>query len=321
MPQGRHRRSPPPARGPGRILAATRGPARILAAAVLALLLLPSVVACCASVTLRETVTNPAYVMDVLRQTGLLSEVKTEFLDSLVASVGLEPADEAALREALDEGIPLSWLDSQLERTLEALAAYLTSGATMAPAVDIALAEVKFSLLAAIREHMDETYYLEAAQGLGNLPDTVDIGKSFNSEALRRLRPAWRGVVLAPWWSAGVTALLSFLLWLVLGRGPKGLAGTGAVWVAGGVAVMILAVVLGLSLPSWLAASVPSRLPELELVSLPRLAGAGLDGVREEFLSTGVSLVIAGIFALSLPRAERELLAPPSRRSPASRRS
>jgi hypothetical protein len=277
---------------------------------VLALLLLPSVVACCGSVTLRETVANPAYVMDVLRQTGLLSEVKTEFLDSLVASVGLEPADEAALREALDEGIPVSWLDSQLERTLEALAAYLTSGAPVAPAVDIALAEVKFSLLAAIREHMDETYYLAAAQGMGNLPDTVDIGKSFNSEVLRRIGPAWRGMVLAPWGSAGAAVLLSLLLWLVLGRGLRGLAGTGAVWLAGGLAVVALAVLLGLSLPSWLAANVPSRLPELELASLPRLAGAGLDGVREELLSTGVSLIIAGIFALSLPRAERERAGP-----------
>lgn len=314
MPQGRHRR------GPARIGAAARGPARIGAAAVLALLLLPSVVACCGSVTLRETVANPAYVMDVLRQTGLLSEVKTEFLDSLVASVGLEPVDEVALREALDEGIPVSWLDSQFERTLEALAAYLTSGARATPAVDIALVEVKFSLLAAIREHMDETYYLEAAQGLENLPDTVDIGRSFNSEVLRRFGPAWRGMVLAPWASAGAAVLLSLLLWLVLGRGPKGLAGTGAVWLAGGLAVVALAVVLGLSLPSWLAVSVPSRLPELGSVSLPRLAGMGLDGVREELLSTGISLVIAGVFALSLPRAERELLAPASRRSPSSRR-
>lgn len=286
---------------------------RVLAVALLAFSLFPCVVALCAGVSLRRTAANPAYLMDVVRQNDVLALVKSEFLDSLVASSELEPDERTALREALDEGIPVAWLDAQLQRILVGLAAYLNSDSESNPTIELPIVELKVVLLPAIREHLGERFYLQAAFGFQSVPDTIDIGASFNTQSLRVARPFWRMAARLPWAAAGGSLVLSVLLWLVAGRGAQGVATAGGVWAAAGVVVTAVAVVAGMLANARLPGALSLGLPELRSIPLLALVSTGVQGLRSELLAVGTGAALAGMAALSLPRADRE--------GPASRRA
>lgn len=279
---------------------------RVMAVALLALSLFPCVVALCASVSLRQTAANPAYLMDVVRQNDVLGLVKSEFLDGLVASSGLEPAERTALREALDEGVPVAWLDAQLQRILASLAAYLNSDSESNPTIELPIVELKVVLLPAIREHLGEQFYLQAALGFQSVPDTIDIGASLNTQSLRAVRPFWRMAARAPWVAGGASLGLSALLWLVAGRGARGLATAGGVWAAAGVVVTAVAGAAGVLAAARLPGVLSLDLPELRSIPLLALVSTGLEGLRSELLAVGTGTALAGFVALSLPRVERE---------------
>ena len=277
---------------------------RPFAAALIVVALFPCVVALCAGVSLRVTAANPAYVMDVVRRLDVLALTKDEFLDSMAQNSGLSPADSAELRQALEEGVSVSWLDSQLLSALTALAAYLRSGDSRLT-IEIAVVELKVNLLTAIREHMGEDYYLEAAQGFQGVPDYVDVGSFLESATLVRVRHLWREAALAPLGLAATALVLTVLLWLAAGKGTRGLAVAGAVWTAGGLAVVAAAAFLGLASRMLVPTLVPESLGALRSIPLRDLALVGLAGVRSELLATGGGAILAGAFALALPGAAR----------------
>jgi len=290
--------------------------ARLAVSVLLALALFPCVIALGAAVSLRETAMNPAYLMDVLRETSALARVKAELLDGLVESSGLEGPERAALREALDEGVPVAWLEAQLQRILGDVAAYLASDETTDLSVELPVVELKVYLLPAIREHLGEQYYLQAALGLQSIPDSVDIGAAFDSESLRALRPFWRLALAAPWVAAGAALALSALVWLATGRGARGLAAAGGVWAAAGLAMAILAGAAGAAVGTRLFASLGPGLPELPSFPLPAVVSTVLAGVRSELAAAAAGALLAGSAALSLPRVERELKAARAFRPP-----
>lgn len=277
---------------------------RGLAVVLLVAALFPSVVALSVGVTLRRTATNPAYVMTILRTAQVLPRVKEEFLTSLVESSGLGAPERTGLRRALDDGIPVQWLDRQLERVVSGLERYLASDETELR-LELPVVEIKVSLLTAVREHLGERFYLEAANGLQAIPDYVDIGGTFDTEALVRVRPYWRGAILVPFIAGGATLVLSLLLWLAAGRREKGAAVTGGVWAVAGLVVTGAAMALGAAAQRYLAAAVPLSLPGLGSVSVRELALAGLEGFRSELLAAGSGVALAGLAMLSLPRTAR----------------
>jgi hypothetical protein len=306
VPQGRHRRRPAPARAAAGPAVAARKLVVFALGATLGLALGASIVAACAAASLRTTLANPGYLMDVLRQEEVLSRTKAEFLDSLVASVDLDPSDQVGLRQALDEGIPVAWMDGQLERALRTLAAHVASGAGTPPSLNIPLTELKAALLAAIREHMDAAYYGQAASGLGLLPDSIDIGDRLQGDTLRRLTPVRRGLDFVLWTGLGLVPLLSGLLWLVLGRGPRGRIVMGAIWLAGGVAAAAAAL-SGAGFGAWLLSRLPFPLADIGAVSLLEVARVGLDGVRSQLLALATCPITAGLLALGLPKPKRPI--------------
>ncbi len=299
MPRGRHRR--PPARHPLASATILRGLAVALSAAVL----LPCAVVFLAGVSLRATAANPAYVMGLIRTANVLAEVKDELFDGLVDNSGLGEKDRGSLRQALQEGIPVSWLDTQVERILTGLAGYLSSSEERL-SIEVPVVELKVNLLDAIRDHMGDAFYLEAVRGFKDVPDYVDIGGSFNVAALRRARPVWRGVTLAPLVAGAAALVLSLLLWLAAGRGARGVAAAGGVWTAAGLVATAAGLALGALGRSLFGRVVPFSLPELGAVHLGDLAVAALNGVRAYLVAAGSGTVIAGVFAAALPRIEKE---------------
>ncbi len=278
---------------------------RFGAAVVLILALFPTVLTLCAGFGLRQTVGRPGYVMDVVRQADVIEAVKADFLDGLVESSGVEPAAQAALREALDEGVTVVWLDAQLERILTGLEAYLVSDGKTTPTIELPLVELKITLLQAIQEHMGQEYYLQAALGLQSVPDSVDVGSAFDLESLRRIRPYWRAATQAPWLAGGAAFLLSAFLWLVTGRGAKGMAAVGGVWAAAGLVLTALAGTAEVAAATVLPAALPLSLPELQSVPLRAMASTGLAGLCSELLAVGTGTLLAGCCALSLPGTGR----------------
>jgi len=255
--------------------------------------------------SLRATAANPVYIVEVARQAGVLASAKSELLDSLVSNSGLDDTRRRALRLALEEGIPVGWLEIQLETFLTGVVAYLGSDDDCL-SIEIPVVELKVVLLDSIRRHLGEEFYLNAARGLQDLPDYVDIGATLDEPTLARARPVWRAATMAPV-VAGIYGLgLSILLWTFGGRGARGVAAGGGVWAAGGLAVIGISVTLGLLAMDVTASYLPATVPELESLSLRSLALAALSGVRSHLLATGSGAVAAGLFALTLPRAERE---------------
>jgi hypothetical protein len=244
--------------------------------------------------------------MDVVRKAGVFPEVREEFLSGLVESSGLRPAERAALRRALDDGIPVEWLEAQFERTLAGLADYLGSDADDLR-IEVALVELKVYILMAVRKHMGEEAYLQAALSLREVPDYLDIGPSFDSETLRRIRPAWRAAAVAPLAAGGAGLVLSSLLWLVAGRGERGAGPVGVVWLAAGLAVVGSAAALGVVTASYLPAFVPQEIPELRSLPLRALAVTGLAGIRSALIASGAGTALAGACLASVPRTTASL--------------
>ncbi len=299
------RRSSTAAAGPGGRSKAARA-LRAFVLASLALALFASLVSLCAGLTARATAANPGYVMDVVRKAGVFPEVREEFLSGLVESSGLRPAERAALRRALDDGIPVEWLEAQFERTLAGLADYLGSDADDLR-IEVALVELKVYILMAVRKHMGEEAYLQAALSLREVPDYLDIGPSFDSETLRRIRPAWRAAAVAPLAAGGAGLVLSSLLWLVAGRGERGAGPVGVVWLAAGLAVVGSAAALGVMTASYLPAFVPQEIPELRSLPLRALAVTGLAGIRSALIASGAGTGLAGACLASVPRTTASL--------------
>lgn len=279
---------------------------RILAAAVLAVALFPSLLALGAGVSLHATATNPAYVMDVLRQNSVFGSIKGGLLDSLVSASGLPLPEQTALREALDEGVPVSWLDDQVGRLLDNLVGYLNSDTQDDFAMELPVVELKVILLPSIQQHLGEEFYLNAALGFQSMPDVVDIGGLINSQPLRAARPVWRIATLAPLVAAGASLVLSLLLWLVAGSGARGVATAGGVWAAAGVVLTALAGLAGVLAATRIPASLSLGLAELQPTPLLSVVSTALDGIRSELWAVGTGGIIAGLAALSLPSAQRE---------------
>lgn len=278
---------------------------RILFGVGLSLLLLPCLFLLCSSAGVGTTLTNPAYLSGVLRETGIVAEVRDQFITSLVGTMGLPPAESAPLREALAEGIRVEWLEAQSGRIMDGVVTYLGSEEEQL-SIEIPLVELKVYLLAAIRKHMGEEAYLQAALAFQDVPDVFDLGTQLDTATLDRLRPAWRAVTLAPLAGSGVVVLLSALLWLVAGGRVRGVAVVGGVWLAAGLTV-VGAATATMSLSGELLASfLPAMVPELGTLPLHEVVIVGLDGLRSEVLATGVGVAFAGLFMAVAPRAVRE---------------
>jgi len=267
--------------------------------------LFSSVVSLCAGLTVRTTAVNPSYVMNVIRGADVVPLVRDEFLSGLVNSSGLPPAEQAALRRALEEGVPVGWLEAQFERTVKGLADYLGSDEEELR-IELATVELKVYLLMAIREHMGELFYRQAAHALQDLPDYVDIAGSFDQEALRRARPLWRVAMMAPAAAGGASLLASLLLWAAAGLKARGVGVVGGAWLAAGMLVIGSAIALGAVAPMYLPAFLTLEVPELRSLPLREVALAGLAGVRSGLLASGVGATLSGLFLLSYPGVRAE---------------
>lgn len=288
-----------------RFLRSTTLAARVLFGLTLAVLLVPSLIFLCSSAAVGTTLTDPTYLAQVLRETGLVRQVRDEFVDGLVETMDLPPSESGSLREALAEGIRVEWLEAQSERILAGTAAYLASDQEQL-SIEIPVVELKVYLLAAIRKHMGQEAYLQAALVLQDLPDVFDLGAQIDTTLLDSLRPAWRAATLAPLVGSGLVALLSTTLWLTAGGRVRGVAVVGGVWLAAGLAVVGAATAAQTVSGQLIAVLVPGAIPELGSVSLHELATAGVAGLRSEVLATGVGATLAGLFMVVAPRAVRE---------------
>jgi len=275
---------------------------RGLAAVGLILALFPAVVVFCGGLTARTTLANPGYVMRVVRDEGVIPRVKADFLDGLVGNMDLSSPERAALRTALDEGVRVEWLDTQLENVLRGFALYLGSDHEELR-IRLPVVELKIYVLAAVRRHMGDDVYLRMASGLEDVPDFLEIGPSLDLEFVRQARPYWRAVVLSPLVAGGAALLLSALLWLTSGRNVKGVALAGGVWAAAGLTVVGSALSLDPVTGELLPALLPLTVPELGSLSLHSVVLTAAEGVRGQLLAVGVGAATAGAFMLVSPQA------------------
>jgi len=287
----------------------------VLAALLLATALVPTLAAFCAGLALRTTLAEPDYVMAVLRGERVVERVKTEFLDGLVGTVDLPPGERTALRTALDEGVRVKWLETQLQRILEGLAFYLSSDHEDL-SVRLPMVELKIYVLTAVRRHMGDEAYFSLARGLEAIPDFVEVGPGLDLGLLERIRPYWRAAVLSPFVAGGAALLLSGLLWLAQGRGVRGLALPGGLWAAAGLVVVGSALSLTALTGQVLPLLVPLTVPELGSLPVHSVLAAAAEGVRSQLLAAGVGITIAGAFLLVSPRVvwERRGSPPEGRR-------
>lgn len=265
--------------------------------AALGTLLALSVVVLATGLTLRLTLLDPDYVMSLVRQAEVLPRLKTEFLGGIVEASGLDGADRAALRVALEEGVRVTWLEQQLEQVLRDLAAHLGSVDPDPPPVELDLLSLKVTLAEAIHRHMREELYLEALAALETLPDTVDVGVAVSPALLGRVRPLWRAALLTPPAAAAAAAVLSVTLWLAAGRGRTGAGILAWAWMAAGLFLLGLAAGLGGPAADRLGQAVPVYLPELGTLPLRTLALATARQLLSILAMTGAGAVVIGAMA------------------------